>query len=102
MHNDTRRTLSKLLNREGVSPGYSGYDYLVHAIKMRVEDEGEYRTPAMEVYKQVGEKYGKTAIAVERAIRYSLERSGINRTSTSFIEQCAKKVYEDSDFYGLK
>lgn len=62
------------LNTLGIRHANIGYRYLTTAIYIGIESSDKYRKME-DLYSHIAEKYGTTASAVERSIRYSLSAS---------------------------
>ena len=75
------------LNDRGIPFSTKGFNYLHDAIKcvMSIPKEPQ----AMEIYRTVGMLYGATAEQVERAMRYSIRRSGCSDYVKEFIVKAA-------------
>ena len=67
----------KLLLSLGVMPNLRGFRYLVDAVEMYAERNGDISI-TKELYPAIADKYGTAAIRVERNIRHSISKLGDN------------------------
>lgn len=83
-----RTEIINYLKEEGILFSTKGFKYLCDAIAYAMEAENtEIR--AMELYSVIGKKHGATAHQVERAMRYSIRRSGCSDYVKEFIVKAA-------------
>ena len=61
-------TVKELLVRFGIYPSYTGYKYMVDAVTAMKYSSGTVQL-TKDLYPSIGKKYGKSGLAVERAIR---------------------------------
>ena len=66
---EAERKISEILLKTGVRPHYKGYELLLRAMKLILED------PTIRLYPEVGRLSGVSPAAVERAIRFSLAQA---------------------------
>ena len=59
----------RLLLRLGATPRYIGFDYVIHAIILSLEDSQYLLSVTKELYPDVARKYHTTIYSVERDIR---------------------------------
>ena len=59
----------RLLLRLGATPRYIGFDYVIHAIILSLEDSQYLLSVTKELYPDVARKYHTTICSVERDIR---------------------------------
>ena len=59
----------RLLLRLGATPRYIGFDYVIHAIILSLEDSQYLLSVTKELYPDVSRKYHTTICSVERDIR---------------------------------
>ena len=64
-----------LLKKVGVTPANIGWKYLTEAVQMEVEDEKVIYGMTKCLYPGIAKKYKTTSEAVERGIRYSINRA---------------------------
>lgn len=80
------------LMKEGVKSTMTGYKYLVKCIALIVED-WERACSIWAIYEQIAKEHNVTSKSVDKAIRYTLESSGVCKYSPSeFICRIADKV----------
>lgn len=65
--------ITEVLKDLGVPSNLSGYDYLLCAIDMCVEDKTILRCVTRCLYPELAKRYGTTPNSVERAIRHAIE-----------------------------
>lgn len=58
----------------GISPGIRGYDYIMTAMKLVMEDRTYLSKITSRLYPRVAQEHGGTAARVERAIRHAVQR----------------------------
>lgn len=68
-----------------------GYAMLKEVIEKVVKMKGR-ASLYIDVFPQVGEKYGKSGLCVERDIRYLLKKGGCKLSSKKFIKSVVEKV----------
>ena len=64
-----------LLKRVGVTPAHRGWEYLIEAITMVVEDPTAINGITKIIYPTIAKKYDATPNAVEKAIRHSIGKA---------------------------
>lgn len=72
---DLEKSISTFCLETGILPHLSGYKYVVYAIMLIIINGTKARQLTKEVYPKVGEKFGATGGAVERAIRHALNEA---------------------------
>lgn len=83
-----RAKIINYLNEEGILFSTSGFKYLCDAIEYVMNSE-DTEIRAMDLYRMIADKYGATAPRVERAMRYSIRRSGCSDYVKEFIVKAA-------------
>lgn len=104
--------VGNLLRELGTSQAILGFNYLICAIELTVENEGYIHGITKKLYPDVAEKFDTTASRVERAMRHAVEKTfdngdydllikifggGISKfggkvTNSEFIAGCAREV----------
>lgn len=64
-----------LLKKVGVTPANRGWKFLKEAVEMVVEDNDVIDGITKRLYPDIAKKFGTTSHAVERIIRYSVNKS---------------------------
>lgn len=78
--------ISDSLQKFGISEDLRGYDYLVYAIRLVIEDRNRIFAICKEVYISVAEKYGTTATRAERCIRTAIQNGYVQGNSKLYSE----------------
>ncbi|MGI6161341.1 MAG: sporulation transcription factor Spo0A [Christensenellales bacterium] len=63
----------RLLNQVGMQHNLKGHKYLMEAIKMAVENNGELKGMTLSVYPEIAKKFNTEPSRVERAMRHAIE-----------------------------
>lgn len=70
---------------KGFLPNLKGFDIIVEAVKL-VREDREYKLNATKkLYPKLAEIFNDTQSKIVRAIRHSIDRAGLNYTSTELI-----------------
>lgn len=72
---EAERKISEILLKTGVRPHYKGYELLLRAMKLILEDPTILKSQVRRLYPEVGRLSGVSPAAVERAIRFSLAQA---------------------------
>ncbi len=103
----TEKAASKILMNIGFQVNLKGYRYLIAMILTIVENPELIYSFTHEIYPMIAEKYGVTALSVERATRNSIELAYDRNyqkfeelfgyklqkpTNTEFVSFCAEKI----------
>lgn len=112
---DVHSVIISLLKELGISQHLRGFDCIVYAIEMVLEDHDCLKNTCKVLYPSVAEKVGSTGARVERSIRHAIE-NGIDKgnvdtwyavfgnsihpdkgkpTNREFIASCANYVKKD-------
>lgn len=75
---DIHSIIVSLLKELGISQHLRGFDYMVYAIEMALEDRDCLKNTCKVLYPSVAEKVGSTGARVERSIRHAIE-NGIDK-----------------------
>lgn len=67
--------IGTMLMEMGVKPKCIGHEYLKYAICLGLEDQRRVQHIGKEIYPQIAQHFQTTVYAVERSIRYSIERA---------------------------
>lgn len=86
----------KHTNDLGFREKYTGTMYLREVVNYILEKSPEERPRLVtEVYPAVGEKYGRSGSAVERAIRHTIDRSEFHGTNADVIYELVQRCRDD-------
>jgi len=69
------RLISLSVEKEGIDPGHKGFKYLKGAIKMVLVEHDKINAVSKEIYVDIAADAITSPKAVERSIRYAIERS---------------------------
>lgn len=78
------------LIEKGCNPKQCGFEYMVDVIVLIVED-WRRASALWGLYDRIGQKFGKTAKAVDKNIRYTVIKSG-NKDVARFLILSADKI----------
>ena len=72
----------KLLHELGILPNKKGYEYIVEAVSIAIDNFGKVRGRKnfFGIYDEVAEKFERTYSNVERCIRYAIRAASENPT----------------------
>ena len=74
----------KKLNAVGIKKHVSGYSYWVTAIKYALKHRNKNITMFGHVYVECAKRHKKTTTSIERALRYALSASGLEKIKEYF------------------
>lgn len=77
------KEIYKCLKDNGVKTYTAGYRYVIDAIEIIINNNGEKQKLCKDIYEVIAQKYKTTSQRVERAIRYTKEISGYVLISNS-------------------
>lgn len=86
------KRISYYLREIGIPTNYIGYNYIISAVKLLIEDREEYSRVTKVLYPTIAKKYGTTPSGVERAIRHSIEVAFI-RGNSKVIKEIFRNTY---------
>ncbi len=66
--------IEDFLKKAGISPKYKGYKYLYDAISYALADNTLLKNVTTDLYCMIAEEYGTTWQAVERSIRFAVDK----------------------------
>lgn len=103
MHNFSAvdRLISQSVEKEGVNPSHKGFKYLVSAIKMVLLDHDKIYAVTKEIYVEIAADDITTPKAVERSIRFAIERASspkgeLNKTANkAYILKISNKILDE-------
>ena len=68
MNKADKETLSAIIQTQiGVSKKLKGYQYLEDAVEIALQN------PQMQIYQLLGNQHGRSAVSIERTLRYAIE-----------------------------
>ena len=88
----TRKEISKLLMKTGMSPSLRGFDYIIDAVEMIDGDREFLYSITGLLYPAIAEKYNCKPSNVERCIRHAIETS-FDYAKASVIEKIFGNAY---------
>lgn len=94
---DLEKCISTFCLETGILPHLSGYKYVVYAIMLIIINGTKARQLTKEVYPKVGEKFGATGGAVERAIRHALTEACHNGKISKINNLLEAEVYRKNE-----
>ena len=71
-------TITKILNKLGITPNKDGYRYLIDCILLCNENEEYIYNITTKLYPILSKKYSKRISSIERSIRYAIEIGWMN------------------------
>ena len=77
--------IEKLLLENGVKPHLKGFDYLVEAIKLIQSDKVYLRKITKMLYPTIAKNNNDTIPAVERVMRYIVQKTNKNQSTSEFL-----------------
>lgn len=95
------RLISRSVEKEGINPGHRGFKYIERAIKMVLVEHDKINAVTKEIYVDIASDAMTTPEAVERSIRFAIERAsssgcGSKKTSNKdFILKTSKKILDE-------
>lgn len=89
-----KKTIS-CLDEKGFKHNLLGFDYILEAISLIIEDRKYLRNVTSMLYPDIAEHYGTTPNRVERAIRHSIESCSIKMTNSEFLA----KAVDDIEYF---
>ena len=72
---DLKVTTSRLLKELGVPVNLNGYEYLVEAIELVINDKAYIKAICKKLYPTIATQHGVTIGCVERSIRHAIKKS---------------------------
>ena len=66
--------ITSILVRLGFIPTLKGYDYFKYGVRCLLDASRSSSVSMREIWKQIGENFGVSAISVERVMRYSMNK----------------------------
>lgn len=71
MNKADKETLSAIIQTQiGVSKKLKGYQYLEDAVEIALQNP---QMPVMQIYQLLGNQHGRSAVSIERTLRYAIE-----------------------------
>ena len=71
MNKAEKETLSAIIQTKiGVSKKLKGYQYLEDAVEIALQNP---QMPMMQIYRLLGNQHGRSAVGIERTLRYAIE-----------------------------
>lgn len=71
MNKADKETLSAIIQTQiGVSKKLKGYQYLEDAVEIALKNP---QMPVMQIYQLLGNQHGRSAVSIERTLRYAIE-----------------------------
>lgn len=71
MNKAEKETLSAIIQTQvGVSKKLMGYQYLTDAVEIALRSP---QMPVMQIYQMLGKQYDRSAVSIERTLRYAIE-----------------------------
>ncbi len=95
------RLISLSVKREGIDPVHKGFKYLESAIKIVIVEQDKINAVSKEIYVDIAADAITSPKAVERSIRYAIERATIckgesQKTSNKdFILKISNKILSE-------
>lgn len=91
-----RENISELLEQIGMLKKWRGYDFVLDAIMIAMEDFNAFSKITEKIYPKVAQKYNTTTCNVERNIRHSIELTwnqprNVKQIETVFGKYCMQK-----------
>ncbi len=80
------KKMTSILLELGMQPKYSGFKYIIYAVKMCVDYGDKELSITKEIYPTIAKKYNKKPQDIERAIRTAIERTWGSR-KTDVLER---------------
>lgn len=77
--------IEKYLLNKGFMPSLKGFEYIVFAIQLIRNDKKYKREITIRLYPDIAKEFNDLPSRVERAIRHSIFRAGINYTNSEFL-----------------
>lgn len=85
MNKADKETLSAIIQTQiGVSKKLKGYQYLEDAVEIALKNP---QMPVMQIYQLLGNQHGRSAVSIERTLRYAIETAYDKDTIKWFFSQ---------------